>query len=636
MKSLVELLENLILDCMRKSGAPLSRDVVTLRDRVKHEGDSFITITLPAFCADFEKSLALGRVAPGSWLSFGKLKAGIPAFLQGLLCRVFDMEGNLLTDPSTDCIRLVRQICLFGKKILRQCSDERLQDAVERYCQCEDDVREHFGGDTLLGVYEAVAEVILSSFPTLHADNFVGELLPKHGPGATQERIMGNQKWRFRRWHSRLENVGFEYLKFGRAQATRAMSLDGRPLYEDSEGNFSDIGEPMPEVIDPENEPPVRVVFVPKTLKTPRVIAVEPVCMQYAQQALAKLLVGLVETGPLTAGHVNFTDQTINQGLAEEASRGGTFATLDMSDASDRVSKTHVYALLDTVPQLRNWVFACRSESAILPSGEKIRLEKFASMGSALCFPMESLVFFTSIIASRLSRAGIPPTWHSVKKYGRDVYVYGDDLIVPADEAPAICDDLEALGFKVNRRKSFWTGKFRESCGADCYNGERVTPVYLRSDVPTDRTDVSGILSTVSTANQLYSAGYWKTASALRKAVERLVGRLPQVSDEDVKSLDEAVKQRHRLAEVDTPAIGWNAYSEASPPLRWNFDLQRRERRHLVVVPSRAADPIDGDAALAKCFRLIGSEDPIDPEHLDVSVRPYGLTLKRRWVPVNK
>jgi len=106
-KSLVELLELLVLDCARKSGAALSRDVVTLRDRVSHEGDSFITITLPAFCADFEKSLALGRVAPGAWLSFGKQSSGVPASAGTPALRV--RQGWQLTALPLDGLHSTRE-----------------------------------------------------------------------------------------------------------------------------------------------------------------------------------------------------------------------------------------------------------------------------------------------------------------------------------------------------------------------------------------------------------------------------------------------------------------------------------------------------------------------------------------------
>jgi len=598
-KSLVGLLEDLLRDCGRKCDAPVQRDVKTLRARAEHEGDSFITIALPRFCQDFERCLDEGRIGPGLFLSFGKKKSGIPEFLQGFLSNVFDSNGNVSPTASTDCIRCVRQICLFAKKIQRSCSAERELDAVEKYAKCDDDVV--FPVSQLERYVRRVAEIILGPMD-LSADA-LSAIMPKHGPGATGEHISGNQKWVFRRWHKRLEQVGFTFLLFGRGTQ--------HPTIEE--------GVVLPTVVEPEDEEPVRVVLVPKTLTTPRVIAVEPVCMQFAQQGLKDLLVHEVKTSRYTAGHVNFTDQTVNQDLALHGSKFGSFATLDMAEASDRVGVAHVQTVFASKPEFLAWAMASRSTRARLPTGEILALRKFASMGSALCFPVEALMFFISIIASRLVIAGQFPNAQNVYSSGRSVYVYGDDLIVPSDEASAICDHLESLGFKVNRRKSFWTGKFRESCGSDCYGGEQVTPVYLRRDLPTSRKDASGILSAVATYNQLSSAGYWSCAAALREAVEKLIGKLPLVSP-------------------DSPAIGWHDHSEVVPPRRWNVHLQRFEYLCWTASHSWVDDPLDGESALAKCFRTIrgttfDGENSVDPEHLEVSPRPYSLTLKRRWVP---
>jgi hypothetical protein len=611
-KSLVDLLEHLLLDCGRRSGAAVDRDVQTLRSRVEHEGDSFITITLPAFCVDFERSLAEGGVRPGLWSSFGKIKSGIPAFLQGFLSQVFDGSGVLLVKPNVGCIRSVRQLCLFGKKLLRECSSERLKKAAIGYKECDDGLVDPVG--PLWNMFKRVARVLVRDLP-LDVESVKTQLMCQHGPGATRERIRGNSKWRFRRWHRRLAAVGLSYkfCVFGKPDEVLA-NYDGL-MDVDTAVNDAEAPEP----VEPGDEQPVRVVFVPKTLKTPRVIAVEPVCMQFAQQGLSRLLVAMLEKHRLTVGHVNFTDQTVNQAIALDASGTGTSATLDMSEASDRVSLAHVRGLLEHHPGFLDMVLACRSGRAELPSGEVIHLKKFASMGSALCFPIEALVFYTSIIASRLWRAGKYPTEQNVYSFSRSVRVYGDDLIVPVDEAPAICDDLESLGFEVNRRKSFWTGKFRESCGSDCYDNELVTPVYLRRDLPTSRKDVSGIVSCLSTSNQLYEAGYFSTATALRKAVASCLGAnsLPQVPH-------------------DSPALGVWSYSNDQPRRRWNAALQRVEALCWTVISPRDVDQLDGLYALAKCFRLIGrSVDSIDPEHLEVSPRPYGLALKRRWVPVD-
>lgn len=621
MKSLVDLLECLLLDCGRLSAAPVTRDVLTLRSRVEHEGDSFITITLPRYCQDFERCLDMKRVGPGLFRSFKIGHSGIPRFLGGFLSKVFGKDGFLLPKPSISCIRSIRQICLFGKRVLRPCSLRREQKAVEVFKQVDCDVDDSFPGQ-LGRWYDAVAKV-LNLCLQIDMDDFTSSLSPSHGPGATQEHISGNQKFVFKEWHERLERVGFSYLKYGRSTRWR------------DELDF----ESYPDIVEPERERPVRVHLVPKTLATSRTIAIEPVCVQYAQQAVRKYLYERVESCALTRGHVNFRDQKVNQRLARDASRVllgcNDLATLDMSEASDRVSVTHVMRLFAGVPELRSWIFACRSSRAELPTGEVIPLRKYASMGSALCFPVEALVFFTSIIASRLHRAGIWPTTRNVRSFASSVYVYGDDLIVPVGEAAAICDDLESLGFKVNRRKSFWSGNFRESCGVDCYDNEEVTPVYLRRDLPADRKDVSGLLSAIATCNQLEKAGYVVAAAAIREAVEYVLGELPHVHPE-------------------SPVLGWHGSSEAIPSRRWNSSLQRRELLCWVPVPSRSPDPLEGYPALSKCLSKMtrkGSSAAIlereqtecavtislskgmDTEHLETSVRRYGLTLKRRWVP---
>jgi len=622
-KSLVDLLCLIISDVEMVAGADLSRDVKTLRDRVAHEGDSFVTITLPAFCQDFERCLDNGRVGPGMWVSFKKLPSGIPAFLQGLLSNVFDPSGSLRTYVSVDCIRAVRQICLFCKKVEDPCSNTRLQAAADAFVQCDSEIV--CPNDQLWRWYGIVADIVISEMP--HLQDVVFDLLrPKHGPGQTRERILGNQKWRFRRWHKRLEDAGFTIRRFARGS-----SSDPHP----------DEGYVPPLLVEPQDEHPVRVVFVPKTQKSPRVIAIEPVCMQYAQQALKALLVEGIDSSPYTRNHVNFTDQSVNQKWARIGSSGGNYATLDMSEASDRVGFWHAERLFHKSPVFWSLVEAARTRTAGLRDGRLVTLQKFASMGSALCFPVESLVFFVSIIASRLWRAGKFPTRQNVHFYGRSVYVYGDDLIVPADEASTVSADLETLGFKVNRRKSFWSGNFRESCGLDAYLGECVTPTYLRRRLPDNRGDVSRVLSNVATANQLYHTGYRRTATAIREAVERAAGRFPVLRDDTALRLFLDSRRKSRPDPPKTAAVGWTWGDCPHVKTRWCRKLHRRETYTWVATQADQPDAISGDAALAKALFTCGSSFlalPLDDlsatreDHLEVSSRPYALKLKRRWV----
>jgi len=598
-KSLVDLLAILLQECGRQCAAPhVDRDVKTLRQRVENEGESFITIALSRFCKDFERSLADTEMAPQAFASFKRIRLGTPAFMSGFLRQIFDKQGKLLVAPSVDCIEAVRQVALFAKKATQECSQERKRAATDAYFQCDDEVQMQPIGQ-IWRYYRLVARILLRD---LCLDSGLWSCRPRHGRGATGEHLSRNSRWGFRTWHRRLEQAGFSWADYGRAQASLPSSEEGV--------------DPV-RFVEPWDEQPVRVVFVPKTALTPRVIAVEPAVMQFAQQALRGHLMERLEKSPLTGGHVNFRDQTVNQVMARIGSKTGQVATLDLSEASDRVGVTHVDLMLEECPQFRELLMACRSTRARLPDGRVKTLRKFASMGSAATFPIESLAFFIIIIASRILRRGGFPDRHLVKEMTKDVYVYGDDLIVPSDEAEVTCEDLEAMGLKVNRQKSFWTGRFRESCGEECYDGRRVTPVYLRTRAPSSTRDASRILSWVATSNQLFSSGYCATSMAMRKVVEGLLGRLPEVGR-------------------DSPALGWWGPSRVTPPSRWNARLQRKEFRCWVARSPKEPDPLDGDAALAKCLWLLGNRPRtasaltcpvVDPEHLACSVTPYGVAL---------
>jgi len=599
-KSLVWLSEQVLLSCGTRCGVDPSRDLLRITDRTKEEGDSFLTITLPSFCKGFERGLDKGFLEPSDLSGF-RFRHGIPLFLRGFLSKIFGTDGKLLEKPCLDCIMCVRQICLLHKKVELPCSPRRERKAEQAFLECERELSDlSFDDDPLVQMFERVAAIVVSDIlaGVPNGDPYE-ELKPCHGPGKTQERIDGNSKYTFKRWHNRLEEE-FPFTEFG-IGSLRNHGEEDSPLE-------------VVEFVEPEDEAPVRVVFVPKTLKSPRVIAIEPVCMQYTQQSLLKFLVPLIESGGYTGGRVNFTHQTVNQLLALSASENGRLATIDLSEASDRVHHELVRRMLRVSPILSNMVFACRSTRAKVPSGQTVTLNKFASMGSALCFPMEALAFFCAIVASRLHRAQLPVTGRNVRECSRLVYVYGDDIIVPADEAPAICDDLTRFGFKINRNKSFWTGKFRESCGMDAYDGVDITPVYCRRVSPANRRSHIEFVSWVAMANQFYRKGLWYAAQKVRNAVESLTKvTLPFVG-------------------INSSGLGWLSYSNARTVHRWNRELHRFETKAMTIRPIRYNDPLDGDGALLKCFRLIGSQAN-NLTHLYESVKRRAFTLKPGWVP---
>lgn len=435
----LELARRIYLDAAAKCSAGISdlRDLKTIRSRVKAEGLSFLTITLPTFAKDFDKSLAQGCIDSASFRSFRKVGA-IPSFLKGMLSRIFDQEtGRILDENSavlsdrSSCIDGVRQICLAFKKLELECDPSRVARSLAEFVAIEQDLASFSPPEQEIDLFGRISDVLWG--PIL-ANLCLDMLVPRHGPGATAERISGNQKFAWRYWHERLEPL-FPF--FGNAYSVGA------------------VGEKEHEIVTflrEDEETPAKVTPVPKTMKGPRIIAIEPVCMQYAQQAIRSALYAQLESASLTAGHVNFTDQSVNQRHALMSSIDGRLATIDLSEASDRVPLSLAMTMFRSNQDLHDLILACRSTraqlpelpGAVYPSGVTVGpLLKFASMGNALCFPVESMYFYTICIAARLTKHDLPVTFENIRAVSRDVYVYGDDIIVPTDDADTVLDYLQ-------------------------------------------------------------------------------------------------------------------------------------------------------------------------------------------------
>ena len=596
MKSLTAFSQVLLDDLGKWCGVSTLRDSKTVAERVDHEGDSFLTITLPAFGKDFERSLELGRLDDDLFLGFAKT-GGLPRFLGGFLRLVFDPgTGSLLQEPSITAIRCVRQFCHAFAKIEIECSDERKASAVIRYLECEQElhqVQERLQ-DLTPDFARTAWELFSDVFTYVEHELYEGTLVPKHGPGSTADSLTGNGKYEQAQWPLRLE----PYMPAGE------YVLPNWRYWQD----LDDM-----EFLEPGDERPVKVTLVPKTLKTPRVIAMEPTCMQYAQQAIMKPLVESLERHDSLKWLIGFTDQLPNQELAREGSLHGNLATLDLSEASDRVSNQLVLALLSRTPFLSGAVQGCRSTKADVPDHGVVPIIKFASMGSALCFPIEAMVFLTIIAEVWAESQGRRFTREDRKVLKGLVRVYGDDLIVPVEIAQSLSDRLEAYGLKVNRSKSFWNGKFRESCGGDFFAGEWVTPIRVRAVFPETRRQTDAVVSTVSLRNQLFELGLVGSVEFLDRILERVLPvypELPRGHSALGRWVWGPVQATHMHPHLHTPFV--KAYVVDAP------------------LPS---SPLGDVPALMKFF-IERSFEPLSPKAFSHAGRPEAVHTKLRKVPL--
>jgi hypothetical protein len=606
MKSLICLCTALLADAGRLCSVETTRDLIEIKSRVQHEGVSFLTITLPDFATDFERGLELGRV-DSTFFSGWKKRGCLPAFLQGFTSLVFGADGRILNEPDTTAVYCTRQICRVFKKIRLSCSKRRERGAFDRFEQIEAAFCEDYQSkDDCSDHFDRVASALWSGVFEDKFNEFA--LVPKHGPGATCERVSGNAKYAHMVWYERLESS---------FPATEHFFTNVNHMLDERHGL-----EKLT-MIAPDSEKPVRVISVPKTLKAPRIIAIEPVCMQYAQQGVGRWITKCIQRSVLTKEAIRFDDQTVNQRMAISSSLNGRFSTIDLSDASDRVPLSMVERMLACNPELLGAVLACRSRRAELPNGTVLDLKKFASMGSALCFPIESMYFYTIIVHALLWKHKQPPTRRNLIKIANRVYIFGDDIIVPTGETDTVLEALAKYGCKVNTTKSFWRGKFRESCGADAFNGIDVTPIYLREMRPSGRRSTAGVVSWVATSNLFHEAGCWQTADFMKNEIEELLGKLPVIRE-------------------TSPGLGWVSFMGIPENLRQCKYLHRPLVRTYKVQTTRVSDVLNGYPALLKYFlnahHLEGDvlrPRSISKKHLASSVRCGTVSRKRHWVPAS-
>lgn len=248
------------------------------------------------------------------------------------------------------------------------------------------------------------------------------------------------------------------------------------------------------------------LLFRPRDATKSRSVCMEPNTVMWAQQGLLDQVLGGFDRSLIARRFIDIKDQTRNKRLALVGSLTSRVDTIDLSSASDSVSLELVKRVFpDTVIP---YFLAARTSKVRTTTGQIIEVKKFAPMGSALCFPVQCIIFTSIVIyaamlhSSALAVGSSLPSEHpmlddvrlSVDKLFRQIgsrnwhtgrympaTIYGDDICVDSKLTPHVVSLLDALGFSVNLRKSFTgTQSFRESCGGYYVAGVEVTPLFYR------------------------------------------------------------------------------------------------------------------------------------------------------------
>lgn len=605
MKSPIVLLRSLLNDFSRLNPdvKGLDRDFITIEKRFENEGYGFLTVALLALDEALLVGLSSGKFTCPS--NFKTVRGGaIPRFLSGMLCEVFEpFSGNLKDDVDFGVLKSLRELLRLFKKIQLESDevDKLHQKAVTEFFRCDDAAGQVILPDRERHLIESVSKYILSTLSSKR----IHEGIYRHGPGAVFEGYSVNQKWlalsnSVRNAEFDLEGYGYDAIDASQTVVTeRERCQTSSNLLASSEGRASSCK--------------ARLISVPKSSTSRRTITVEPMLNQFRQQGLNTILRDSISECRVLSKSLTLTDQSANQKLAIEGSLYDNWATIDLKSASDLLSLKVVEAVFSHHSYFHSYMMDCRSTSVECSLEGTNDLRKFAGMGNALTFPVQSVCFTVICIAAILDCWGKAPSYWNVVRAARHIRVFGDDIIVDTRYAHQCVIWLHSVGLKVNVGKSFLKGNFKESCGVDAFRGVDITPLYLKQRPDQSIASPELVKNYVSLSNQAWMRGLYSFSNTLKEIVEDLLRkRLPLVSSR-------------------SGALGWHSRLDAMTPHKWNRDTQQFYTRTLSLVPLKRKDRLDGWPALFKFFHvpLLGR----DRDHLKSTQIRYKNRIVLRWVP---
>lgn len=570
----------------------------------ERRGLGLFTITFPDVAKFLERGLRderLSSTRPALCAARSKTDQR-PGLLHAFWALIFDEDGMLLPIPNTDAIAGLRQLLLFAKKLNLECSEEKTNAALAEFVEVDESLpRSHPDtwdsdypqwqsrtGHPLWGPLEVGREsqpeldldqalpepspirwerfrllcgMVVSSF-TQHGDGRISfdDLRPKHGPGAVADGEV------------RKHSLSHWPLKLAR-------------MFPPDHFASHDLIDRTKTV----KEYPSKVLCVPKTQKGPRIIAAEPTAHQWCQGAVERWLRDAIDRS-LIAEAIDLRDQSFSQSYALWASKQGHAATVDLSAASDRLSTRLVEYVFHANRDLLDLLHACRTRMFRMPDGSLHVARKFACMGSACTFPVQTIVFTIISIFALLEEEGSRIDSSSIREASGRIQVFGDDIIVPVHAYVRLVKLLTELGLKVNADKSHGTGMFREACGLDAYSGVDVTPAYfLQAYNP---RNPESLVSIVASSNNFHEKGCWNAAMFL------------------LNTVDVRVRKRIRMArrDVSQPCIFSYVPSENHLAVRFDPQEQTLKVKALVVDLKIDRDCNDWAANLLQFFSERGSK----------------------------
>ncbi len=610
------------------------RDINRIVSLIETRGERSVFIDFPSCAKSLDYALSRGVLDVRKLAILGKTRNGLPEFMNSVFAKVFDGNGRLLReDIDVGAVKALRQVLLLYKKVQIPCSEEKIRNECKAFFSLDrslrsgsmswssldfdsldcslanaprldpsfpgvlSDIRESPLG--LLRLSQRVCDQIVRRFDEFSPDAVVGN----HGPGAVADSKCGMDKYVFPTWSQQLERVFPRDLHASPNIRTFEYGLWG------SNGDPGDL-----------RTLPARLIPVAKTQEKPRLIASEPTANQFIQGGIRKFLRKMIESGVLQSS-IAISDQSLSRDLALLASMDNSIATVDLSNASDRLSTWTVERVFRKAPRLLEGLAASRSQYIVDDRYTKqyAMLRKYAPQGNATVFPLQSIVYCCFAIAASIwSSPGLQSRsdaqlWRSIKEVSHMVRVFGDDIILPNTALPALSSLLELCQLSVNGAKSHFGGRFAESCGMDAFMGTDVTPVYMAS--VEDEVKPGDVQSAVDISNDCYKAGLLHLGNLV-------IERVP----EKIRSYLAVSRQPGPTTLLFTYSSGLLARQ-----MRVNSDLHRPEYRTLVSLDKSSRVGRDSWESLLQYFIESPSQEANWQSGWNSRIR---TKLVRRWVPV--
>lgn len=524
-------------------------------------------------------------------ISSRALLSYLEADLQSVSC-----EPDLGQTPEILQSLKDRMMASLTKKLLQNRTPECAKTAIESFKACND-VCETVAIDTKDPVFSHHRGIIQRSLPEISWSDIFE--LGETGPGASvfsQGRNSAYEKLFCNQITTTSLGLYIEYVQYLKKYPTLFKAEQLRT------GLW--VGADPVAIVEGSS-----LSTVPKNDETDRVICTEPSLNLYAQKGVGALLNRVLAS---RWGYSKSKQPGRNAKLSRVGSRSGTFATIDLKNASDLISLRLVKELFPS-----DWVAAledCRSPMTKI-DGKYVTLHMISSMGNGFTFNLMTFILTTAIEAILEQRQWASFLYDDMSCRTAPFGVFGDDIVVPTDIYEPLCAYLAKIGLVVNLDKSFNQGSFRESCGADWFDGYNVRGVYIKG-LKSDQQKLTAI-------NRLHawSAQHHIRLPSLIKAIYADLEKTPPFVP-----FDEADDAGLKVPAILMASCRYVAYKAKSKKFRIAFHKEDR------VVLRRSHENIIGYVVAAASGWLRGGRVDRKNEN-PVYIREKLFTTRWNYIP---